>query len=270
MPDPHPPLPQIVAKAEPSLADPRAEAFYAEALGQLAASGLPFLLAGTYAVSAHTGIARRTKDLDVFCMPGDAPRILARCQDLGYRVAIEDERWLGKVFEGDLFFDVIHASPSGATPVTRAWFDHASTIDLFGQRLAIIGPTELVWSKSFIQLRHRFDGADVAHTILRAHDAIDWHRLLGYMEMHWELLLTHLLMFRWIYPTERDAVPAWLLDELLDRLDKQRRLPPPQMKICRGRMLSRVDYAIDVGEWGFADLGGEGAWRDGITEETHG
>ncbi len=67
----------------------------------------------------------------------------------------------------------------------------------------------------------------------------------------------HLLNFRWIYPSERDAVPAWLLDELLDRLANQRQLPPPQLKICRGRMFSRSDYEIDVRDWGFADVDGE-------------
>ncbi|ACL55525.1 hypothetical protein [Methylobacterium nodulans] len=268
MPDPRSPLPQVIAKAEPTLVSPEAEAFYAEAISRLVASGLPFLLAGTYAVSAYTGITRETKDLDVFCKAGDAPRILAHFQDLGYTVAIEDERWLGKVFGDGHFFDVIYASPSGATPVTEAWFAHAHQIELFGHTVRIIGPTELVWSKAFIQMRNRFDGADVAHTILRAHEAIDWTRLLAYMEQHWELLLMHLLAFRWIYPTDREVVPAWLLDELLDRLAQLRKLPPPQMKICRGRMLSRVDYAIDVKEWGYADLGGEGAWRDDITENA--
>jgi len=132
---------------------------------------------------------------------------------------------------------------------------------VFGAAVRIVGPTELLLSKSFIQQRHRYDGADIAHILLRARDQIDWPRLLGYMETHWEVLLMHLLNFRWIYPTEREAIPAWLLDELLDRLAKQRQLPPPQMKVCRGRMFSSADYEIDVKEWGFADVGGEGEWR---------
>ena len=43
---------------------------------ELSSLGLPFLLAGTYAVSAYTGITRPTKDLDIFCKAGDYPRIL--------------------------------------------------------------------------------------------------------------------------------------------------------------------------------------------------
>jgi hypothetical protein len=34
-------------------------------------SGVPFLLSGAYAVTAYTGIRRSTKDMDVFCKPGD-------------------------------------------------------------------------------------------------------------------------------------------------------------------------------------------------------
>ena len=222
---------------------------------------VPFLVAGTYALSIYTGISRETKDLDIFCKAGDYTRILARFQELGYDVRIEDDRWLGKVYEGPHFFDVIFASSNGVAPVKDHWFENASEIEIFGVGARVVGATELVYSKAFVQVRHRYDGHDIAHVIVKAHDQIDWHLLLEYMEEHWEVLLTHLLNFRWIYPSERDRVPAWLLDELLDRLAKQRELPPPRMKVCRGRMLSRVDYEIDVREWGFADVGGEGELR---------
>src|SRR5690349_11795360 len=77
---------------------PEAEAFYAESLKLLKESGIPFLLSGTYAVTAYTGIVRPTKDLDVFCKAGDYPRILAFFQERGYRIDVEDERWIAKVW----------------------------------------------------------------------------------------------------------------------------------------------------------------------------
>ena len=260
--DPVGAVPEINAKAKPTLRDPDAEVFYTQAIRELLDAGIGFLLAGTYAVSAYTGISRQTKDLDIFCKAGDYPRILARFQELGYATEIEDDRWLGKVFKGEHFFDVIFASSNGTMPVGDEWFENARQMEMFGSPVRIVGPTELIWSKCFIQLRHRYDGADIAHVILKAHDQIDWKRLLAHMEVHWEVLLVQLLNFRWIYPTERDKVPAWLLDELLERLSKQRELPSPQMKVCRGRMYSRIDYEIDVKEWGFADVGGEGDWRN--------
>jgi len=253
----------IGTAASPSPPSPEAAAFYAEVLRELARLGVPFLLSGTYAVAVYTGISRPTKDLDVFCKGGDLPRILTHFQALGYRIEIEDERWIGKVLRGEHFFDVIFASSNGTMPVNDQWFEDARQAEVLGTVVRIVAPTELIWSKAFIQLRHRYDGPDVVHVILKQHDAINWHRLLTYMEAHWEVLLMHLLNFRWIYPSERDHVPRWLLDELLTRLRLQLELPPPQMKVCRGRMFSRVDYRAAVEEWGFADVGGEGEWRRG-------
>jgi Uncharacterised nucleotidyltransferase len=250
-------VPSISSQAEPTLASAAAESFYAEAIRELVASGIPFLLAGTYAVCAYTGISRQTKDLDVFCKAGDYPRILAYFQERGYAIEVTDDRWLGKIRRGDDALDVIFSSLNGAMPVGEEWFEHARQTQVFGTTVRMVGSTELVWSKCFIQLRHRYDGADVAHMILKAHAEIDWHRLLGYMEAYWEVLLIHLLNFRWMYPSERDKVPSWLLDELLDRLAKQRQLPAPERKVCRGRMYSRSDYEIDVTDWGFADVGAE-------------
>ncbi|TCR06567.1 putative nucleotidyltransferase-like protein [Neorhizobium sp. JUb45] len=256
----------IEAKASPTLADAEAEAFAAEAIEELVACHIPFLVAGTFAVSAYTGISRPTKDLDIFCKAGDYARILAHFKSKGFEVEVEDDRWLGKVKRGRHFLDVIFAGSNGTMPIGDLWLDNARQMEMHGHNVRVIAPTELIWSKCFVQLRHRYDGADVVHVILKAHDQIDWERLLGHMEVHWEVLLIHLLNFRWIYPTERDKVPEWLMDELLDRLAAQRQLPPPQMKICRGRMFSRIDFEIDVKEWGFADVGGEGDLRDEAQE----
>ena len=90
---------------DPGEAPPEAEAFYAESLRLLTESGIPFLLSGTYALTAYTGITRPTKDLDVFCKAGDYPKILAFFQQRGYRTGVEDERWIAKVWQDDLFFE---------------------------------------------------------------------------------------------------------------------------------------------------------------------
>ncbi len=231
----------IQAAAEPIAPSAAAEAFYAEILRELAKSGIPFLLGGTYAVSSYTGIARATKDIDIFCKPGDGARILERFKTLGYALEIEDERWLGKVFKGEHFVDVIFASWNGTMPVTDQWFEHARESEAFGTPVRLIGPTELIWSKAFVQVRHRYDGADIVHVILRQHDRIDWRRLLGYLDLHWEVLLVHLVNFRWAYPSERDHVPRWLMDELLDRLHRQLNLPAPRMlpTLVRARTIDR-------------------------------
>ena len=113
-------------------------------------------------------------------------------------------------------------------------------------------------ARLFLQDRYRYDGADVAHVILKKHDQIDWKRLLNAVELYWEVLLIHILNFRFIYPTERDLIPRWLFDELLDRLHAQAELPAANIRVCRGRLLSPRDYVTDISEWGFADVVGKG------------
>lgn len=235
-----------------------AQAFYGESLRLLAESEIPFLLSGTYAVSAYTGIVRPTKDLDVFCKAGDYPKILAYFQERGYRTDVEDERWIAKVWENDHFFDVIFNMSNATVPVTDDWFEGTDTVRVYGHEARITPPTELIWSKMFIQDRYRYDGADIAHVILKKHEAIDWRRLLRNMEPYWEVLLNHLLNFRFIYPTERDIVPRWLMEELTGRLQAQVALPAARVQVCRGRLFSPRDYLIDITEWGFADVVGKG------------
>lgn len=243
---------------DPGEAPPEAEAFYAESLRLLTESGIPFLLSGTYALTAYTGITRPTKDLDVFCKAGDYPKILAFFQERGYRAEVEDERWIAKVFQGDHFFDVIYNMSNATVPITDEWFDGAPTIEVFGCQAKITPPTEFIWSKVFIQDRYRFDGADVNHVILKKHDEIEWKRLLSYMEPYWEVLLAHLINFRFAYPTERECVPKWLMEELIGRLTAQLTLPPARVPVCRGRLFSPRDYVTDITEWGFADVVGKG------------
>ena len=237
---------------------PEAVDFYVEALRLLAGTDFPFLLSGTYALSCYTGIVRPTKDLDIFCKPSDAPKILSFFKARGYRIEIEDERWIGKVWKDDHFFDVIYNRSSASIPITDAWFREEYEVEVYGTTVRITPPTEFILSKLFLQDRYRYDGADVVHVILKKHKEVDWKRLLNAMELYWELLLIHVLNFRFIYPTERDCIPRWLFEELLERLHAQAEMPPAQMRICRGRLFSPRDYVIDIAEWGFADVVGKG------------
>lgn len=242
-------------------ASPEAEDFFAESLRELKSSGIPFLLGGTYAVCAYTDMTRPTKDMDVFCRAGDYPRILAHFARSGFETGVEDERWIAKVTRGDLFFDLIFNSTIAINPVTESWFKEAHNAHVCGIDVQLIPPTELIWAKAFVQDRYKYDGADVSHLILRQHKKVDWRRLLAHFEQYWEVLLIHVLNFRFIYPTERECIPRWLLDELLDRVEVHTSLPVPQIQVCRGRLFSRADYAIDINQWGFADVVGEGQRR---------
>src|SRR6266478_4842290 len=216
---------------------PRAHSFYAEVLKILKDSKFTFMVAGGFAVNSYTGLRRPTKDIDIFCKAGDYPKILNKFTSLGYKTQVSDERWIAKIFKGKFYVDLIFGSSNLVAPVTDDWFKDSHTAKFFKYEVKIPSVTDLIWSKVFIQNRER---------------------LLCAMEQYWEVLLVHLLNFRFIYPSEREKIPSWLLRELLSRLQHQFELPTPKMKVCRGRMFSVADYTVDVTELGFADVvGGE-------------
>jgi len=235
---------------------PAAEAFYSEVLQLMAKSEIPFLLSGTYALASYTGIDRPTKDVDVFAKAGDALKMLSFFKSHGFDVEVVDERWLARITRGDLFVDIVYNMPTVTTHVTDEWFERAPNTELFGATVKLVPPTQFIWSKIFVADHHRYDAADVAHVILKCHDQVDWEKLLSHMELYWEVLLIALLNFRFIYPSEREIVPKWLMDELLERLRDQETVKPPGKKVCRGRIFSPRDYAVDVEQWGFSDAVG--------------
>ena len=60
-------------------------------------------------------------------------------------------------------------------------------------------------------------------------------------------------MFGFIYPSERDRVPEWVMNDLVTRLQGETAAAPPQDRVCQGTLLSREQYLIDVQRWGYRD-----------------
>src|SRR5579884_1545002 len=139
----------------------QATRFYATALDCLVRDGVPFLIGGAYAMREYAGIFRDTKDLDLFCRPEDARRVLAVLAGAGCRTEVWDPVWLAKAFQEDLFIDVIFNAGNGLGRVDDTWFRHARDVLLFGVPVQLIPPEELIWSKAYVQTRERYDGPDI-------------------------------------------------------------------------------------------------------------
>src|SRR5947209_3932979 len=209
------------------------------------------MIGGAYAMQLHAGVVRDTKDLDVFCTAGDFPALLRALGDAGFETEITDDAWLGKARHGDHFVDLIFSSANRSAPVDSVWLERAQRVNLFGRTVLVASAEEVIWSKSTVQDRDRFDGADVLHIIRRSGSQLDWRHLLDRMGANWEVLLAHIVMFRFVYPSDRDVIPAWLMQELLGRGGDQVALPNTPVRICRGPLLSRTQYELDVEEWGY-------------------
>jgi hypothetical protein len=112
---------------------------------------------------------------------------------------------------------------------------------------------EMIWSKAFVMERERYDGADIAHLIRAIGDRLDWQRLLRRFGPHWRVLMSHLVMFGFVYPAERTQVPDWVLNDLMQRLAADMQEKVLDDRVCHGTLISRAQYLIDVEEWGYLD-----------------
>lgn len=227
------------------------ENFFKHSAALLNRSKIPYMIAGTYAFAEYTGIRRPTKDLDIFCKASDYPKIVNFFSQEGFKTEITDDRWLAKIFNKKQYIDIIFGTVGNTWRVDDEWFNYAPTKIIFGLPIKIIAPEEFIWTKLFMQERHKYEGADINHILLKTAYMLDWNRLLLRLELHWEILLAHILYFRFVYPTERNLIPEWVLQELLGRITEQLSLPMPQGKICRGGLLSRFQYLIDYNKWGY-------------------
>jgi hypothetical protein len=227
--------------------------FYRTAVMVLTEAGIPFLVGGAYALQRYTGISRHTKDFDVFVRPEDAERTLETLGNNGCDTEMTFSHWLGKAYCGEMFVDVIFRSGNGVAEVDDGWFEHATPGEVLGIPVKLCPPEEIIWTKAFVQERERYDGADVAHLVRCWAEKMDWKRLLGRFGAYWRVLFGHLVLFGFVYPGERDKVPAWVMNELMGRLQHEIATPAPKTKAIRGTLISRQQYLIDVDEWGYKD-----------------
>jgi hypothetical protein len=229
-----------------------ANTFYREALEMLNNSEANYMLGGAFAFFHYTGIFRDTKDLDVFCKSSEYPKIMKFFSEKGYRTELTDVRWLAKIFKDDYYIDIIFDTVNSIVRVDDCWYQYAVKADFKGLNVQLIAPEELIWAKVYVQNRERFDGADVNHIILKKGKELDWKRLMVHLEQHWHLLLSQLINFQFVYPSDfHDIIPRWVFDELMERAHEQYDLPPSQEKVCRGPIIDQTQYSTDIKEWNY-------------------
>src|SRR3712207_3396325 len=81
----------------------------------------------------------------------------------------------------------------------------------------------------------------------------DWDRLVARFDRFWPLLLAYLVQFTFTYPGEHETIPRRVYDELLGRFQQQLDSPPESEHVCQGTLVSRAQYLLDIGQYGYQD-----------------
>lgn len=227
--------------------------FYRYTLQTLHDAAIPFLIGGAFGLYHYTGINRDTRDLDIFIRRGDFASVAQAVRAAGHDTELTFPHWLGKIRFNGTHVDLIFSAANGIAEVDDVWFAHAEPDELLGIPVQICPVEETIWSKAFIMERERFDGADIAHLLLARSDRIDWERLLSRFGANWRVLFSHLMLFGFAYPEQRDRVPEWVIETLIERLRVETRSEPPHDHVCRGTLLSREQYLCDIEQQDWLD-----------------
>ena len=181
--------------------DERAQAFYRHALRNLNEAEVDYLVGGAYALARHTGVARHTKDIDIFVRERDLERVLSVLEMNGCCTEITYPHWLGKARCGEELMDVIYGSGNGVVMVDDEWFEHALLMDAVARGVRIVravralqvdglGLAALVLLEVIadllvlVQRAHArlLDGGDVDERVLAAIIRLDEAKALGFVE----------------------------------------------------------------------------------------
>jgi hypothetical protein len=231
--------------------DRSSRAFYHEVLATLVHADVPFLVGGGVALARYAGVKRGVEALDLFMRRDDWPGAATLLNHVGIDTHLAFSHWLAKACEGEWTVQIMYNGGNGLTPVDARWFDCAPSDEVVGVKVRLCPPEEMIWSKAFVMERERFDGADILHLIRARHDGLNWDRLLELFEPYPRVLFAHLVLFGFVYPGGTDKVPPWVLAHLWSQVGEEGR--HASSALCRGTVLSRGQYLVDVEHWGYAD-----------------
>ena len=267
----------MTAKAAARKAKGNRAEFYRRSMQVLQNANIPFLIAGAGAVRFYTGVSRQTKDFDLHLRPHHIDGALDAFAHAGYKTEKTFPHWLAKAKRGRNCVDLIFRAGNGLCEVDDSWFERAQDEDVLGVTVKLSAPEEMLWMKAYIMERERYDGADVAHILESCAEKLNWPHLLRRFGPDWRLLLSHLVLFGYIYPSERGRVPVAIMDALISRLRNENSVSGSD-RLCRGTLLSREQYLWDVEERGFRDArlekrahmneGDIAHWTKAIAKET--
>jgi hypothetical protein len=131
-------------------------------------TGVPFALAGGYAVWARGG-PEPDHDVDYLVTPEDAPRVAGLLAECGLQIVQPPEDWLFKVYTDDAMVDVLHRA--AGSPEVGPVLERATEVEVLSVWMPVLSATDVVMQK----LGERYcDLGAVLPTARALREQVDW------------------------------------------------------------------------------------------------
>jgi hypothetical protein len=137
-------------------------------------AGIPFCLAGSFAVYARGG-EEVEHDIDFLIRKEDADRVLTTLAEVGFRAEVPPEGWLVKVWDEDRLVDLIFAPVQ--RPVTDEILADSDIIPVNSNHMPVLSATELMIHKVLTWSAHYCDFARGLPLARSLREQIDWARV---------------------------------------------------------------------------------------------
>jgi hypothetical protein len=137
-------------------------------------SGLPFALAGSYALWAHGG-PESEHDVDFMITEADVEAAAGALADAGLSVRRPPEDWLFKIDTDGATVDILHRA--AGTPVTAELLAHSSVFEVLSVQMPVLHATDVVSGKLRAMSEHYCDFGPLLAAVRAVREQIDWPRL---------------------------------------------------------------------------------------------
>lgn len=139
-------------------------------------TGLPFALAGSYALWAHGGPESR-HDVDFMIAESDVDAVAAALAAAGLPARRPPEDWLLKVDTDGVVVDLLHRA--GGEPVGPSLLGRAQVREVLSVRMPVLPPTEVLVHKLGALSDHYCDFAPLLAAVRAVREQLDWGELRG-------------------------------------------------------------------------------------------
>jgi hypothetical protein len=140
----------------------------------LKAMGVPFALAGSWAVYARGG-QPFDHDVDFLIKESDADAVLTSLTKAGFRREVPPEGWLVKVYDEDRLVDLIYAPVQ--RPVTDETLADVEVLPVHAVHMPVLSATQLMVHKMLTWSPHACDFARGLPMARSLREQIDWPRV---------------------------------------------------------------------------------------------